>query len=80
MTQIYLQRLNTHFQFSNVDELDNNELEKIYDWLTINRLSINLTKTNSLYFILIKQKDISSLVPKIAMNNIPIETLTTSVS
>ena len=30
---------------SNVNELLNNELANIYEWLTANRLSLNLTKT-----------------------------------
>ena len=57
---------------SNADDLVNNELEKIYDWLTVNRLSLNLTKTNFMIFHP-KQKDISFLVPKLVINNIPIE-------
>ena len=50
----------------------NNELEKIYGWLTVNRLSRNLTKTKFMIFYP-KQKDIISLVPKLVINNIPIE-------
>ena len=57
---------------SKVDDLVNNELEKIYDWLTANRLSLNLTKAKFIIFHP-KQKDISSLVPKLVINNIPIE-------
>ena len=57
---------------SKVDDLVNNELEKIYDWLTVNRLSLNLTQTKFMIFHP-KQKDISSLVPKPVISNIPIE-------
>ena len=53
-------------------DLVNNELEKIYDWLTVNRLSLNLTKTKFMIFHP-KQKDIRSLVPKLVINIIPIE-------
>ena len=63
---------------SKVDDLVNHELEKIYDWLTVNRLSLNLTKTKLMIFHP-KQKDISSLLPKLVINNIPIKKLTTSV-
>ena len=35
---------------SKVDDLVNNELEKIYDWLTVNRLSLNITKTKLMIF------------------------------
>ena len=59
-------------RISKVDDLVNNELEKIYDWLTVNILSLNLTKTIFMIFHS-KQKDISSLVPKLVINNIPIE-------
>ena len=54
---------------SNVDDLVNNKLDKVYNWLTVNRLTLNLTKTNFMIFHP-KQKDISSLVPKLAINNI----------
>ena len=57
---------------SKYDDIVNNELEKIYDWLTVKRLYFNQTKTK---FMIShpKQKDISSLVPKLVVNNIPIE-------
>ena len=35
---------------SNVNELRNNELATIYEWLTVNRLSLNLTKTKYMIF------------------------------
>ena len=50
---------------SKVGDLVNNESEKIYDWFTENRLSLNLTKTNFMMFHP-KQKDTSSLVPKLS--------------
>ena len=56
---------------SKVVDLVNNELEKNYDWLTVNRLSLNLTKTIFMIFHP-RQKDISSLFPKLVINNIPI--------
>ena len=57
---------------SNVNELLNNELANIYEWLTVNRLSLNLTKTKYMIFHPI-QKDISSLVPTVIINGIQIE-------
>ena len=47
-------------------------MEKIYDWLTVNRLSLNLPKTKFMIFHP-KQKDISSLVPNLVISNIPME-------
>ena len=57
---------------SNVNELLNNELANIYEWLTVNRLSLNLTKTKYMIFHPV-QKDISSLVPTVIINGIQIE-------
>ena len=57
---------------SNVNELLNNEMANIYEWLTVNRLSLNLTKTKYMIFHPI-QKDISSLVPTVIINGIQIE-------
>ena len=57
---------------SKVDDWVNNELEKIYDWLTVNRLFFNLTKIKWMIFHL-KQTDTCSLVPKLVINNIQIE-------
>ena len=57
---------------SNVNELLNNELVNIYEWLTVNRLSLNLTQTKYLIFYPI-QKNISSLVPTVIINGIQIE-------
>ena len=57
---------------SKVDDFVNNELEQIYDWLSVNRLSFDLTKTKFMIFHP-KQKDISSIIPKIVINDIPIE-------
>ena len=47
-------------------------LKKIHDWLTTNRLPRNLTKTKFKIFHS-KEKVIRSLVPKLVINNIPIE-------
>ena len=58
-------------EISNVDDLMSSELEKIYHWLTVNRLSLDLTKTKFMIFHL-RQKDFSSLVPKLVINDIPI--------
>ena len=57
---------------STVNELLNNEMANIYEWLTVNRLSLNLTKTKYMIFHPI-QKDISSLVPTVIINGIQIE-------
>ena len=57
---------------STVNELLNNKLANIYEWLTVNRLSLNLTKTKYMVFHPI-QKYISSLVPTVIINGIQIE-------
>ena len=57
---------------SNVNELLDNELANINEWLTVNRLSLNLTKTKYMIFHPI-QKDISSQVPTVIINGVQIE-------
>ena len=57
---------------SNVDLSLNNELINICDWLIINKLSLNISKTEYMVFHPY-QKDISQLVPSLTINDTEIE-------
>ena len=61
---------------SNVDILLNNELICICDWLIINKLSLNISKTKYMVFHPY-QKDISQLVPSLTINDTEIEKVNT---
>ena len=61
---------------SNVDLLLNNELIYICDWLIINKLSLNISKTKYMVFHPYK-KDISQLVPSLTINDTEIERVNT---
>ena len=61
---------------SNVDLLLNNELIYICDWLIINKLSLNISKTKYMVFHPY-QKDISQLVPSLTINDTEIERVNT---
>ena len=50
----------------------NNQLAKIFDWLSVNKLSLNVKKTKFVVFHAIN-KDIEELVPVLQINNIAIE-------
>ena len=50
----------------------NNQLAKIFDWLAVNELSLNVKKTKFVVFHAIN-KDIEELVPDLQINNIAIE-------
>ena len=61
---------------SNVDLLLNNELINICDWLIINILSLNISKTKYMVFHPY-QKDLSHLVQSLTINNTEIERVNT---
>ena len=61
---------------SNVDLLLNNELINICDWLIINKLSPNISKTKYMVFHPY-QKDVSHLVPSLTINDTEIERVNT---
>ena len=50
----------------------NNELAKVYDWLAVNKLSLNVKKTKYVIFhaINIKNEDV---VPVLEINGIPLK-------
>ena len=50
----------------------NNQLTQIYDWLAVNKLSLNIKKTKYIVFHAIN-KDIDGLIPELKINDIIIE-------
>ena len=50
----------------------NNQLTQIYDWLAVNKLSLNIKKTKYIVFHAIN-KDIAGLIPELQVNDIIIE-------
>jgi hypothetical protein len=63
-------KINESENMSTLNERINAELSKVYDWLCVNKLSLNITKTKGMIFSF-KQKTISEL-PKLNINNIEI--------
>ena len=57
---------------SNVSELLNNELKEINDWLSLNKLTLNVQRTKFMVFHPY-QKDITGLIPMHKMNDVEIE-------
>ena len=55
-----------------LSEIINKELKLVTDWLAINKLSINVKKTKMMLFHY-RQRNITSMVPKLNINNVPIE-------
>ena len=51
----------------------NTELEKVYDWLAVTKLSLNVKKTKFMFFHLHQQKDINQYVPDLNIGGIKIE-------
>ena len=50
----------------------NKELQEISDWLSVNKLSLNVKKTKMMLFHY-RQKNIKSLIPNLKINKAPIE-------
>ena len=50
----------------------NNELAKVYDWLAVNKLSLNVGKTKYVIFHAINKK-IQDVIPNLEINGIPLE-------
>ena len=53
----------------------NGELNKVYDWLALNKLSLNVSKTKFMLFHH-RQLNITSLIPDLRINNQPIDRIT----
>ena len=50
----------------------NNELAKVYDWLAVNKLSLNISKTKYVIFHAINKR-IEGVIPDLEINGIPLE-------
>ena len=50
----------------------NTELQLIYDWLSLNKLSLNVKKTKMMIFHT-RQRNIQNVIPKLVINGTPIE-------
>ena len=60
---------NIHDISSNI----NTELDAVYEWLSLNKLSLNVKKTKMMLFHYRQQRDMSGLIPKLMINKVPIE-------
>ena len=57
---------------TNINEALNSKLSEVHDWLTLNKLTLNTTKTTFMVFYP-TQKDITGLIPTLEINGIEIE-------
>ena len=60
------------FDKKNLSDNINLELQKIYDWLCVNKLSLNIAKTKFMIFHYM-QRNISNIIPELHINNHIIE-------
>ena len=67
------------WQNSNVNDQLNQELLQVYEWLAVNKLSLNINKTKFMVFHPY-QKDIWQLTPTLKINNMEMERHPISIS
>ena len=63
--------IHTHASNTEIEHFLNKELAKIYDWLAVNKLSLNIGKTK--YMIFHAQNSIVKFVPQLNINNTELE-------
>ena len=69
----------SHKNIKTLFEKTNNELKIINEWFKSNKLSLNMDKTNYIFFHRSKQKDTIPLkLPKLSINNTKIKRVTTT--
>ena len=69
--------LNSTIQIPTMSPINiNNELAKVYDWLAVNKLSLNVKKTKYIIFRAINKR-IEGVVPDLTINGIPLERVQT---
>ena len=69
--------LNSTIQIPTMSPINiNNELAKVYDWLAVNKLSLNVKKTKYIIFHAINKR-IEGVVPDLTINGIPLERVQT---
>ena len=56
----------------------NNHISKVYDWLAVNKLSLNVKKTKYIVFHAIN-KNIEGVIPELSINGIIIEIVQISI-
>ena len=62
----------------NINDISQNinaELDAVYEWLSLNKLSLNIKKTKMMLFHH-RQKNIKNIIPKLMINKVPIEYVT----
>ena len=65
--------LNNTVQIPSLSPVDiNNELAIVYDWLAVNKLSLNVSKTKYVIFHAINKR-IEGVIPNLEINGIPLE-------
>ena len=65
--------LNNTVQIPSLSPVDiNNELAKVYDWLAVNKLSLNVRKTKYVIFHAMNKR-IEGVIPNLEINGIPLE-------
>ena len=65
--------LNNTVQIPSLSSVDiNNELAKVYDWLAVNKLSLNVRKTKYVIFHAMNKR-IEGVIPNLEINGIPLE-------
>ena len=68
----YLDTKNANFSLSQTSSIINQELQKVHDWLAVNKLSLNVKKTKFMVFHT-SQKDIKDYIPKLKIGGGDIE-------
>ena len=69
--------LNSTIQIPSMSPINiNSELAKVYDWLAVNKLSLNVKKTKYIIFHAINKR-IEGVVPDLTINGIPLERVQT---
>ena len=70
--------LNSTIQIPSMSPINiNNELAKVYDCLAVNKLSLNVEKTNKYIIFHAINKRIEGMVPHLTNNGIPLERVQT---
>ena len=64
-----------NFSLSHTEDIINRELQKVHDWLAVNKLSLNVKKTKFMVFHT-SQKDIKAYIPKLKIGGGDIERVT----
>ena len=61
------------FSIESSTRIFNIELQKVNDWLAVNKLSLNVKKTKFMLFHTTQKKNIANIIPKLKIGNVLIE-------